>query len=51
MLKRTGTMKDNSLSRTLAGGFGIGWARASMASVSSSRAVEPELCTMWLASK
>jgi hypothetical protein len=34
ILKRTGTTKDNLLSGMSLGGAGIGWARASMASVS-----------------
>jgi hypothetical protein len=34
ILKRTGTTKDNLLSGMSLGGTGIGWARASMASVS-----------------
>jgi len=34
ILKRTGTTKNNLLSEMLLGGAGIGWARASIASVS-----------------
>jgi hypothetical protein len=33
-LKLIGTTKDNSLVKILSGGFGIGWARTSMSSVS-----------------
>ena len=51
MLKRTGTTKDKALSGALPGGFGIGWARASRASVSSSSSGDPELCTIRLLSK
>jgi hypothetical protein len=51
MLKRTGTTKDKALSGALPGGLGIGWARASMASVSSSSSEDPELFTIRLLSK
>ena len=51
MSKRTGTTTDNALSGAVLGGLGIGWARASMASVSSSSSDDPELCTIRLLSK
>jgi hypothetical protein len=51
MLKRTGTTNDKALSGALPGGLGIGWARASMARVSSSSTDDPELCTIRLLSK
>jgi hypothetical protein len=50
-VKRTGTTKESSLSESCSGGRGIGCARASMASVSSSSIGDPELCTMRLDSR
>jgi hypothetical protein len=51
MLKRTGTVKDSARPGVSPGGFGIGWARASISRVSWSSAGEPELCTIALRSK